>query len=516
MGKVSVTRFVCKELYMNIKVIAGDIADIDVDAAVINIFDDVQISDGATGAVDKALGGAISRLISEGEIKGGKGEVTIIHTFGKISPSRVVVVGLGKQKDLSGEVLRQVMGTICRRLRRIGVESASTILHGAGIGGLDVAESGQAIVEGSLLGLYTFRRHFGKTEHRESGFKELAIVEIDDSKVSVLDGVLHKGRILAEAVIMARDMVNEPSNYMTPTHLAAIAQQIADEHGLEVTIIDKLKMEELGMGGLLGVSKGTIEPPKFIVLRYYGDPANPDNNIGFLGKGITFDTGGISLKGAAGMMQMKSDMAGAASVIAAMMAIARLKPEVNVTVIAAATENMVGGSAQKPGDVLVTMSGKTVEVENTDAEGRLVLADAITYARQLGLNRLVDVATLTGAIVTALGDICTGAFTNDQDIMDSVVKAGEAAGERIWQLPMYEEYKAQNKSQVADIKNTGGRKAGSITAAQFLAEFIEDTPWVHLDIAGTSMSDKESGYYTRGATGVSVRTLVNLALDLTE
>lgn len=501
---------------MNIKVISGDIIDIDVEAVIINIFDGVQSPGGATGAVDKALGGVISKLIAEGEIKGKKGEVTIIHTLGKIAPSRVVVAGLGKRKDLSVEVVRQVIGTTCRRLRRIGVESAATILHGAGIGGLGAAEAGQAIAEGAILGLYTFRRHFGKTEHGMSGLEELAIVEMDDSKIPVLHNALHKGRILAEATMMARDMVNEPSNYMTPTHISVIAQQIADEHGLEVTIMDKLKMEELGMGGILGVAKGSVEPPKFIVLRYFGDSENPDNNIGFLGKGITFDTGGISLKGAAGMMQMKSDMAGSASVIAAMMAIAQLKPDINVTVIAAATENMPGGSAQKPGDVLITMSGKTVEVENTDAEGRLVLADALAYARQLGLKRLVDVATLTGAIVTALGDVCTGAFTNNQDILDSVIKAGEDAGERIWQLPMYEEYKAQNKSEIADIKNTGGRKAGSITAAQFLSEFSEDTPWVHLDIAGTAMSDKESGYHVRGATGVPVRTLVNLALDLAE
>jgi leucyl aminopeptidase len=501
---------------MEIKAVSGDITQLDTGAVVVNLFDGVKTPSGATGAVDRALDGAISRLISDGEIEGKKGEVTIIHTLGKIPPARVVVIGLGKQKDFSAEVVRQVMGTTCRRLRRVGIENAATILHGAGIGDLDIAESAQAVAEGALLGLYTFKRHFSKSDDDGKGLNELTVVEMDDSKLSAIESALEKGKIYAEATILARDMVNEPSNYMTPTDISEIAQQIADEHGLEAIILDSPQMEELGMGGLLGVARGSAEPPKFIVLRYKGDVANPGNNLGLVGKGVTFDTGGISLKGAAGMGEMKSDMAGAASVISAMKAIAQIKPKLNVTAIAAATENMPGGSAMKPGDVLHTMSGKTVEVENTDAEGRLILADALAYARQEGLVRLVDVATLTGAIITTLGDICTGAFTNNHELLDSVIQAGGASGERIWQLPMYEEYKEQNKSQVADVKNTGGRKAGSIAAAQFLAEFIDDTPWVHLDIAGTSMSDKESGYQIKGATGVPVRSLVNLAMALAE
>ncbi|MBI4282721.1 MAG: leucyl aminopeptidase [Chloroflexi bacterium] len=501
---------------MEIKVVSGDITQVDAAAVVVNLFEGVQTPGGATGAADRALDGAISRLIAEGEIKGKKGEVTIIHTLGRIPPARVVVAGLGKQKDFSNEVVRQVMGTTCRRLRGAGVEKVATILHGAGIGGLDTGESAQAVAEGALLGLYTFKRHFTKTEDVEKEVKELTVVEMDAARLSTIQEALDRGRVFAEAAMLARDMVNEPSNFMTPTHIADIARQVAQEHHLEATILDRPQMEELGMGGLLGVARGSAEPPKFIVLRYWGDPGNPGNNLGLLGKGITFDTGGISLKPAAGMEEMKGDMAGAASVLSAMKAIAQLKPRINVTAIAAATENMPGGSAQKPGDVLRTMGGKTVEVENTDAEGRLVLADALGYARKMGLRRLVDVATLTGAMVTALGDICTGAFTNNLELLKSVISAGETSGEHIWQFPMYEEYKEQNKSQVADVKNTGGRKAGSITAAQFLAEFSEDTPWVHLDIAGTSMADKESGYLVKGATGVPVRTLINLALGLAE
>ena len=496
---------------MDIKAVSGDITQSDAGAIVVNLFEGVQSPGGATGAADRAMDGAISRLIADGEIKGKKGEITVIHTLGRIPPARVVVAGLGKAERFDAEVVRQVMGSVCRRLRGAGIERAATILHGAGIGGMDVDVSAQAIAEGSLLGLYTFKRHMSKQDDEEKGLQELSVVESDADKLSSLQESLDRGRVFAEAAMLARDMVNEPSNFMTPTHIAEIATSIAGEHSLELTVFDKPKMEELGMGGMLGVARGSAEPPKFIVLEYKGDPDNPANNLGILGKGITFDTGGISLKGAAGMGDMKGDMSGAAAVVSAMKAIAQLAPKLNVTAIAAATENMPGGSAQKPGDVLITMSGKTVEVENTDAEGRLVLSDALCYARRMGITRLVDVATLTGAMVTALGDVCSGAFTNNQDLLGAVVEAGEQSGERIWQMPMYEEYKEQNKSQVADVKNTGGRKAGSITAAQFLAEFSEDTPWVHLDIAGTFMSEKESGYQVKGATGVPTRTLINLA-----
>ena len=454
-----------KESKMDIKAVSGDITQADAGAIVVNLFEGVQTPGGATGAADRAMDGAISKLIADGEIKGKKGEITVIHTLGKIPPARVVVAGLGKADRFNAEVVRQVMGSVCRRLRGVGIERAATILHGAGIGGMDVDESAQAISEGSLLGLYTFKRHLTRQEDDEKGLKELTVVESDASKLSTLQQSLDRGRVYAEATILARDMVNEPSNFMTPTHIAEVATSVAGEHGLELTVLDRPKMEELGMGGLLGVARGSAEPPKFIVLQYKGDPDNPDNNLGILGKGITFDTGGISLKSAAGMGEMKGDMSGAAAVISAIKAIAQLAPKLNVTAIAAATENMPGGSAQKPGDVLRTMSGKTVEVENTDAEGRLVLSDALCYARQMGLNRLVDVATLTGAIVTALGDVCSGGFTNNQDLLSAVVQAGETSGERIWELPMFEEYKEQNKSQVADVKNTGGRKAGSIAAA---------------------------------------------------
>ena len=265
------------------------------------------------------------------------------------------------------------------------------------------------------------------------------------------------------------------------------------------------------MGGLLGVAKGSTQPPKFIVLTYCG---GGDKNVGLVGKGLTFDSGGLSLKPSGKMEEMKGDMSGGAAVIAAMEAIAKLKPKINVTGLIPATENMPGGSAQKPGDVLKPMNGKTVEVINTDAEGRLILADALCYANELKLSPVVDIATLTGACMVAFGSVCSGVFANNQDAADTLLKASLATGEKMWQMPMFEEYKEQIKSNVADIKNVGGRWGGAITAAQFLAEFIGDTPWVHIDIAGTFYAEKDDGYLVKGATGVAVRTLISMVLSL--
>jgi leucyl aminopeptidase len=300
---------------------------------------------------------------------------------------------------------------------------------------------------------------------------------------------------------------------MTPTDMASRAAEVSRTYGLELTVLEREQARELGMGAYLGVAQGSQQPPKFIVLRYNGR-GSADNDIALVGKGITFDSGGISIKPSEGMGDMKGDMAGGAAVMAALTAVAELKPKLNVMAIIAATENLPSGTALKPGDVLKSMSGKTIEIISTDAEGRLTLADAIAYARSQGSKAIVDIATLTGAMRIALGDVCSGAFTNNQELVNKVIAAGADAGERIWQMPMYDEYKEQNKSDVADIKNTGGRYAGAITAAQFLAEFAGDRPWVHLDIAGTDLAEKERGYIVKGATGIPVRTLVNLVMAL--
>ncbi len=497
---------------MEIKVIAGDITRVEAGAIVVNSFEGMEHPEGVVSAVDRALGGAISQLIGQGEIKGKLNQITVIHSLGRIPAARVVVAGLGKQQELSLDKIRGVVAETCRLLRKMYVDSIAAVAQGAGIAGITVEDAAQAVTEGALLGVYTFRQHITKeAEHGE--IKQLAIVDADESKIPSLERGCNKGRVLAEATNLARDMVNEPANYMTPTDMAKMATRLAETYGLEVSVLEREQMQELGMGALLGVAQGSKQPPKFIVLNYKGDEPG-EIGVVLVGKGITFDSGGISIKPSEGMGEMKGDMAGGASVMAALSAIAQLKPRINVMALIPATENLPSGKALKPGDILTAMGGKTIEIISTDAEGRLTLADALGYAKQHGAKLMVDVATLTGAMRAALGDICTGVFGNNQELVDKVIAAGAEAGERIWQFPMYDEYKEQNKSDVADIKNVGGKFAGAITAAQFLAEFAGDTPWVHLDIAGTSMSEKEQNYLVKGATGVPVRTLVNLVLSL--
>ena len=496
---------------MEVKVIAGDITNVDADVIVVNLFEGVKRPGGATGAVDNALDGAITKLIEQGEIKGKLNEISVIHSLGRL-PSRIVaVVGLGKQQELTLDRIRTLAAEFCRTLRRLNCQRIATIVHGAGVGGIEPAASSQAIVEGSLLGLYRFRKHITK-EAENHDIAEIIIVERDAAKLPVLKQGCKTGKIISEANNLARDWVNEPANYMTPSDMAMIAKDLAKRYSLELTILDREQMQKESMGALLGVAQGSRQPPKLIVLSYKGDRKS-SNTLGFVGKGITFDSGGISIKPSENMAEMKGDMAGAAAAMAALSAIVQLRPKINIATVVAATENLPGGNALKPGDVLKAVNGKTIEVVNTDAEGRLTLADALGYAVKQGFSPLVDVATLTGACHVALGDICSGIFGNSQELIDRVIKAGTAAGERLWQLPMYEEYKEQNKSEVADIKNSGGRWGGAITGAQFLAEFAGDTPWVHIDIAGTFMANKERGYLVKGATGVGVRTLVTLALS---
>ncbi|WP_339061255.1 leucyl aminopeptidase [Tepidibacillus marianensis] len=318
------------------------------------------------------------------------------------------------------------------------------------------------------------------------------------------------GTAYGEGTNVARDLVNTPGNLMTPTNMAEKAVEIARRYGMEYEVLVREDMERLGMGGLLAVAQGSEQPSKLIVLKYRGKE-KWDDVLGFVGKGLTFDSGGISLKPPANMDEMKTDMAGGAAVLGAMEAVGKLRPKINIVAVIPSTENMPSGKAYKPGDVIRTMSGKTIEILNTDAEGRLVLADGITYARKLGATRIIDLATLTGAILVALGTVTTGAFTNDTSFLDDFKKSSQKAGERIWQLPTYTEYKEQIKSQIADLKNTGGRNAGSITAALFLEAFTEDTPWIHLDIAGTAYTSKETATTPKGATGVMVRSLIQIA-----
>jgi len=497
---------------MEVKVMIGDVVNIKAGAVIVNSFEGMKHLEGDIAAVDKALDGAISQLISQGEIKGKLNEITLVHSLGKLPAARVIVTGLGKQQGLSLDKVRGAAAETCRWLRKRGVDNIATVAQGAGINNISPESAAQAVTEGAILGLYSFRRHMTKKEDENGEIKQLLVVGNEKAKPLLEQGST-KGRVLAEAANLARDMVNEPANYMTPTQMAEEAMRLSESYGLEVTVLEREQAAELGMGALLSVAQGSRQPPKFIILNYKGkDSAEID--VTLVGKGITFDSGGISIKPSEGMGEMKGDMAGGAAVMAAISAIAQLKPEINVTALVPASENMPDGNALKPGDILTAMNGKTIEIISTDAEGRLVLADALGYARKLSASYIIDVATLTGACMVALGRVCSGGFSNNQELMDKTIAAAADAGELIWQMPMYDEYKEQLKSDVADIKNVGSRYGGAITGAKFLAEFVDDTPWVHLDIAGTSQSDKERNYLVKGATGVPVRTLVNLVLSL--
>lgn len=491
---------------MRIEVTAGDITTTQVDGIIVSLCEDSErlgLPTAAVVAVDSLLGGAIGTLMDAKGFKGKPNEVTVLHALGRLPARLVAVCGLGKQGEVTVDRVRDAAAEGCRALRKLGCTSIATTLLGAGTAGLESAMSARAIAEGAGLGLYTF------TKYKAPEGPEVDVVRIvvrDASDVDVVRGAADMGMTLAEATNMARDMASEPANFMTPSRMAQISQDIAVTYGLQASVLGKDDMVSLGMGALLAVAQGSAEPPRFIRLDYAGaDSASPRTAL--IGKGITFDSGGISIKPSEGMGEMKDDMAGGASVIAAMTAIARLKVKANVTALIPATENLPGGHAFRPGDVVKSMSGKTIEIISTDAEGRLVLADAINYAIREKMSPLVDVATLTGACVVALGKSYSGVFSNNEDVAQRFMRAAAIAGERMWRMPLADEYRELNKSQIADIKNTGNRHGGAITAALFLSEFAGNVPWLHVDIAGTANSTKDSGVLVKGETGVPVRTL---------
>ena len=503
---------------MEIKVTIGDVSQQETPALIVNLFQGVKTPGGATGAVDGALGGVISGLIADGEISGSLGELTLVHTpnsaYPSFKPGRVLVAGLGKRDAFGYDTVRRVTASALRKLERASISEAVTIVHGAGIGGLDPAACAAAIAEGAVLGLYKFDKYKTTGGKNKPKIESLTLVDIVQDNRPALESGIERGKTYAGAGVAARDMVNEPANLFPPSKMAETACEVANSAGLGCTVLEREDVGKLGMGAYLGVAQGSSQPPKFIHLTYEGDPDDAANNIWLIGKGITFDTGGISLKPGAGMGAMKGDMGGGAAVIGAIGAIAQLKPRINVHVVVAATENMPGPAAQRPGDIVTAMDGKTIEVDNTDAEGRLTLADALGYAKSKGASRIVDMATLTGAASVALGRGQSAVFGNDDELADAVIAAGTTTGEAMWRLPLDDVSKRQNSSKVADIKNTGGRPAGSITAAHFIAEFAGDTPWVHVDIAATNMVNSTNGVLVAGATGVGARSLVRLVEDL--
>jgi leucyl aminopeptidase len=497
---------------MEITVASGAITDQQADTYVVPVFEGTRRLGGAAAQVDEALGGPIRSLHAEGLLEGRSGEVTPIPANGSVQAKRVVVLGAGKREELTAEKLRNRTGTLARRLRDMNAGTVAMAVEDA-TAVLDDAEAGRAIAEGLVLGLYRFDKHHTRSQDKpRHQLGHVTLVEAGQRKAAAVGRGVEQGVILADATNLARDLANEPANLMTPTIIANRARQLAEELDLECQIIERAEAERLGMGSYLSVSNGSIQPPKFIVLKYHG-ARQRGRYVGLVGKGITFDTGGISLKPPENMDAMKGDMSGAAAVIAAMSAIARLKPSVNVMMLAPCTENMPSGSATKPGDVVYAMDGQSIEVINTDAEGRLVLADALAYGRSNGCQVLVDVATLTGAMGIALGNVRYGLFASSDRLAQELDRAAQGAGERLWRMPLDEEYDEQIKSPVADIKNTGGRPAGSITAAKFLQRFAKDTPWAHLDIAGVMSVSSDKGVLVRGASGIPVRSLVQFVLN---
>ncbi|MGA8761853.1 MAG: leucyl aminopeptidase [Candidatus Sulfotelmatobacter sp.] len=454
----------------------------------------------ATG--DAAVQSAAADLFASGELTGKALEMNLLHKPSGLRAKRLLLISGGPAKKFTGYELRRIAGAAVRSLKARGIRSFAFIAPPT----IPAEEAVRAIVEGAFVG--NFDPDYYRSDRKDQKIDALTILASGNTDQSALEKAAAEAQIIGESQNFTRDLVNEPSNRMTPTMLADRARKMSQEVGLKCEVYGADKIKELKMGAFWGVAQGSDEAPALIVMKYEPAGAPEKPVLGLVGKGITFDTGGISIKPADGMEKMKYDMAGGATMIGAMRAIALLKPKVKVIGIVCATENMPSGKAQKPGDVQIAMSGKSIEIINTDAEGRLVLADGLHYAKQLGCTHLVDAATLTGAVVVALGYTNAGLFTNDDNMYERFHKANEKAGEKMWRLPLDDEYKENIKSTIADMVNSGGRWGGAINAAMFLKEFAEETPWIHLDIAGTAWTEEQKPWIAKGPSGIALRSLV--------
>jgi leucyl aminopeptidase len=496
---------------MQITVESKPYATLETDALVSYVFEETDSVQGRIAELDQSANGLLKKLASSGELTGKTLEMTLIHAPAGLKAARLLLVGAGKRDKFDSAALRKISGASLRYLKSRGVHKFAV----AAREGANAEDTAQAIAEGLLAADFESDKY--KTDKKnDKSIDAVQLVGYSDSERPAAEKGLARGVIIGESQNFARDLINEPSNKLTPKILADKAEAMAKQAGLAVDILDEKRIADLKMGALLSVAQGGPEPPRMIVVTYTPATSKPGAPVlGIVGKAVTFDTGGISIKPSEGMEKMKYDMAGGATMLGVMRALAALKPSVKVICVVPATENMPGGTAQKPGDIQTAMSGKTIEVLNTDAEGRLILADAVHYAKQLGATHLVDAATLTGAIVVALASINVGVFGgSDQAWTDKVLASAKAAGEKMWQMPMDDEYREYIKGTVADIQNIGsGKGGGSITGAWFIREFAGDTPWVHLDIAGTAWNDDAKAWLAKGPTGVALRTLVHLAMS---
>jgi len=496
---------------MEIQTSSGPLAGADVQALAVAVFKDEKADEGFLKELDAASGGLVRSVLEAEELKGKEGETAYLHLPAGsegLKATRLLLVGVGERSEYGRAQVSQFAGLAARALRTRNVKHVGLVPRPEGLAnGL----AARTAVEGAILGLFEPDKY--RTVDKEERAVERLTIVIDGADDAELRDGAESGRVVGESVNFTRDLANEPGAYMTPTIMAERAQEIANRFGLEIDVLDQPRLEAEGMGAFLAVARGSDQPPKMMVLKYMPEGKasieDGEDYLALVGKGITFDTGGISIKPSENMELMKYDMTGGATVLGVMRAIAQLKPPIPVLGVVPATENMPSGKATKPGDVVRAMSGKTIEVINTDAEGRLILADAVSYAKKLGATRVIDMATLTGAVSVALGDVNTGLLGTDQELIDEIIESGREVGEKFWQLPLDKEYTKQIKSDIADIKNVGGRKAGTITAAAFIKEFAEGISWAHMDIAGTAWGDEAKPFRAKGPTGVAVRTLLN-------
>jgi len=491
---------------MEIKVLNAELKEQACDVLVVGMYEKTETLTGVAASVDEALGELISEfVINKDKFEGKFGSTYLLQTYGKIPANKVLVVGLGEKEKFTSNKLRELSSKIVKRVASI---KAKKVCLDLGKLEFEASLSGQVAAEGAIIGDYSFDKYKSK-KGDDVKIEEFILVEKDADKSAKLKIGVDKGEKIADAMTFGRNLANEPAQYATPTKLADIAKKI---EGIKTKIYEKDDIEKMEMGAFLAVGKGSCELPKFIHMKY--TPANPKKKIAIIGKGVTFDSGGLDIKPPSSMLTMKDDMSGAACVLSVMNTLKSFNPNVEVHGIIAACENMPGCAAYKPGDILRAKNKKTIEVDNTDAEGRLTLADALCFACELGVDEVIDIATLTGACMVALGTQAAGIMGNNQDLIDKLIKTGEENGERFWQLPMYEEFKDNLKSDVADMRNTGSRFGGASAAGVFLQEFVKDVAWAHLDIAGVAFLDKPQKELCKGATGAGVRTLLNYILSI--
>ncbi len=493
---------------MKTRIISTSLERVKEDAVVAGVFEGWKKLSGAAAEIDRAAGGIISAAGTD--ITGKLNQTCMLYPSQGLASKRVLVIGLGKEKDLTLDRVRAVAARAVKSAREAGLMSAALPLQLIPGAAFDPARRAAALCEGALLGLYTFRQYKTASDSGDDAdFKQITICSGREHS-ALAAGAVKDAETVCTGVCLARDLVNHPGNTATPGYLAHTARTIAKQCGLSCSVLDESRMKKLGMGGLLAVAQGSHEPARFIVLEYAPPRAAHSAPVVLVGKAITFDSGGISIKPALNMEEMKTDMSGGAAVLGAMQACSRLKLPVRVVGLIPATENLPGGSALKPGDIVTSMAGKTIEIITTDAEGRLILADALHYAKRYKPQAVIDLATLTGACIIALGNDVSAVMGTSEELIGRLRSAAERTGEKIWPLPLFAEYDEQIKSDIADIKNVGGKGAGSITAGCFLKKFTGATPWAHLDIAGTAWAQQPKPYAPKGATGVGVRLLVEL------